>query len=117
MSEPRHRYFGNKRLGKSAPVGGDALPDPDNYRDRRKGFANNLALAGRFAVSEGGKAKGSWDANRNKRPVKDRRSFFKNDMIHELRRELRLIDRTIAALTRFSCLRQKRRGAKRGCFD
>jgi hypothetical protein len=109
MSDPRHRHAGNKRLRSTAPVGGDALFGPDNCRDRRNGFAKDLTLAGRFTVSEGRKAKGSSDANRNERPVKDRRSLFKNDMIDGLRRELRLIDKTIAALARLSVLRQTKR--------
>ena len=114
MSDPRHRDAGNKRLGSTVPIGGDALFDPDNCRDRRNGFAKDFTLAGRFTVSEGRKAKGSSDANRNERPVKDRRSLFKNDRIDGLRRELRLIDKTIAALARLSVLRQTKEGAKRG---
>jgi hypothetical protein len=111
MSDPRHRDAGNKRLGSTVPIGGDALFDPDNCRDRMNGFAKNLTLAGRFTVSEGRKAKGSSDVNRIERPAKDRRSLFKfkNDRIDGLRRELRLIDKTIAALIRLSALRQTKR--------
>ena len=69
-----------------------------------------------MAVSEGRKAKGSSDANRNERLVKDRRSLFKNDMTDELRRELRLIDKTIAALIRLSVLRQTKRARNDGAL-
>lgn len=54
---------------------------------------------------------------RTRKPVKDRRSLFKNDMIDELRSELRLINKIIATLMRLSGLRQTKQGAKRPCFD
>ena len=69
MSDPRHRHAGNKRLGSTAPVGGDAL--------RTVGARSEIT------------------------------------MIDELRGELRLIDKTIAALIRLSGLRQTKEGAKR----
>lgn len=53
------------------------------------------------------KSKGSLDANRKNKSRKARRSFFTNDMIAELRKELRLIDKTIAALTKLSRLRRQ----------
>lgn len=53
------------------------------------------------------KAKGSLDANRKNKSRKARQSFFKNDMIVELRKELRLIDKAVAALTKLSRLRQQ----------
>lgn len=46
------------------------------------------------------RAKGRSDANRKNRSAKSRRRSPTNKMIGELRGELRLIDRTIAALTR-----------------
>ena len=56
---------------------------------------------------DGRKAKGALDANRKNKSRKARRSFFTNDMIAELRKELRLIDKTIAALTKLSRLRRQ----------
>ena len=53
------------------------------------------------------RSKGSLDANRKNKSRKARRSFFTNDMIAELRKELRLIDKTIAALTKLSRLRRQ----------
>ena len=55
----------------------------------------------------GRKAKGSLDAGRNG-SGKSRRPLFMNDMIDELDEELRLVDKTIAALTTLSRLRQPR---------
>ena len=56
---------------------------------------------------DGRKAKGSLDANRKNKSRKARRSFLRNDMIDELRQELRLIDKAIAALIKLSRLRQQ----------
>jgi len=58
-------------------------------------------------VIDGRKAKASLDANRKNKSRKAPRSFFTNDMIAELRKELRLIDKTIASLTKLSRLRQR----------
>ena len=53
------------------------------------------------------KAKGSLDANRKNKSRRARRSFPRNEMIGELRKELRLIDKAVAALTKLSRLRQQ----------
>jgi hypothetical protein len=58
-------------------------------------------------VIDGKKAKGSLDANRKDKTRKARQSFPRNEMIGELRKELRLIDKAVAALTKLSRLRQQ----------
>jgi hypothetical protein len=59
----------------------------------------------------------SSDSKRKNRAGKTWRQVFKNDMLDELRRELRLIDKTIAVLIRLSRLRQPSRRPKGRRFD
>ena len=66
-------------------------------------------------VFDGMNAKGSPLANRNNRSNKNRRHVLTNDILDDLRWELRLIDKTIAALSRLSTLRSKRAAVK--CCD
>jgi len=58
------------------------------------------------------KAKGSRSATRKKRSDKSRRHVTTNEMLEDLRWKLRLIDKTIAALTRLSRLRSQSRSAR-----
>jgi len=58
-------------------------------------------------VIDSKKAKRSLEVNRKNKSRKARQSFFRNDMIVELRKELRLIDKAVAALTKLSRLRQQ----------
>jgi hypothetical protein len=68
-------------------------------------------------VVDGAKAKGSPYANRKNRSDKRRRHVFTNDRLGDLRWELLLIDKTIAALTRLDRLRSQSRSAKRRHLD
>ncbi len=58
-------------------------------------------------MMDGRKAKKTSDASRKNRSRKSRQGLVANDVIDELRRELRLIDKALAALTKLSRLRQQ----------
>lgn len=72
---------------------------------------------GKTMVVDGANAKGSPFANKKNKSDKSRRHVLTNQTLDDLRRELRLIDKAIAALINLSRLRQPRRGAKRRSFD
>jgi hypothetical protein len=56
---------------------------------------------------DGKRAKEALDAKRKKRSRKRRQSLITNEMIEKLRKELRLIDKTLTALTKLARLRQQ----------
>ena len=57
-------------------------------------------------------AKRLWDANGKNKPGGNRYNLLTNATINELRRELRLVDDTIAALGKLARLRQPRRRSR-----
>jgi hypothetical protein len=63
-------------------------------------------------VVDGMNANGSRFANRKNRSDKSLEHVLANEMLDALRWELRLIDKTIAALTKLSRLRWQSRNAK-----
>ena len=58
-------------------------------------------------MTDGRKAKESLDANSQNRSRKSRQRLVTNEMIDELRRELRLIDKALAALIKLSRLHKQ----------
>jgi hypothetical protein len=68
-------------------------------------------------VADGRNTKGSSGANRKNRLGKSGRSLLTNGAIDALRRELLLIDKTIAALRKLARLRQGIRSLKGRWFD